>query len=203
MEFVIIYLLVNVLIGAAACFFGKKLFYVMLGLLVFLGVFNIALSSTDGSALSFVIAAVLGVAAALLSKYVYKAGVFLVGFLAGAALGFVVTMLLPQEATDFLGVIMVVAGLLLGLAAAHWTDLAVRLGTAWSGASFLVPNVLAAVLAFGTLTSIAVSGDAMGSFDALTSYIGGEFSALYSTPILIGTIVLTIAGSIVQSRLED
>ena len=203
MEFVIIYLLVNVLIGAAACFFGKKLFYVMLGLLVFLGVFNIALSSTDGSALSLVIGAVLGVAAALLSKYVYRAGVFLVGFLAGAALGFVVTMLLPQDASNFLGVIMVVAGLLLGLAAAHWTDLAVRLGTAWSGASFLVPNVLAAVLAFGSLTALAVPGDATGTFGALSAYIGGDFSSAYGTPILVGTIALTIIGSFVQSRLED
>lgn len=203
MEFVVIYLLVNVIVGAAACFFGKKLFYLMLGLLVFLGVFNIALSSTDGSVLSYVIGAVLGVAAALLSKYVYKAGVFLVGFLAGAALGFVVTMLLPQDASNFLGAIMIVAGLLLGLAAAHWTDLAVRLGTAWSGASFLVPNVLAAVLAFGSLTALAVPGDATGTFGALSAYIGGDFSAAYGTPILVGTIALTIVGSIVQSRLED
>lgn len=203
MEFVVIYLLVNVIVGAAACFFGKKLFYLMLGLLVFLGVFNIALSSTDGSVLSYVIGAVLGVAAALLSKYVYKAGVFLVGFLAGAALGFVVTMLLPQDASNFLGAIMIVAGLLLGLAAAHWTDLAVRLGTAWSGASFLIPNVLAAVLAFGSLTALAVPGDATGTFGALSAYIGGDFSAAYGTPILVGTIALTIVGSIVQSRLED
>ena len=203
MEFVLIYLLVNVIVGAAACFFGKKLFYLMLGLLVFLGVFNVALSSTDGSVLSYVIGAVLGVAAALLSKYVYKAGVFLVGFLAGAALGFVVTMLLPQDASNFLGVIMVVAGLLLGLAAARWTDLAVRLGTAWSGASFLVPNVLAAVLAFGSLTALAVPGDATGTFGALSSYIGGDFSSAYGTPILVGTIALAIVGSIVQSRLED
>ena len=203
MEFVVIYLLVNVIVGAAACFFGKKLFYLMLGLLVFLGVFNVALSSTDGSVLSYVIGAVLGVAAALLSKYVYKAGVFLVGFLAGAALGFVVTMLLPQDASNFLGVIMAVAGLLLGLAAARWTDLAVRLGTAWSGASFLVPNVLAAVLAFGSLTALAVPGDATGTFGALSSYIGGDFSSAYGTPILVGTIALAIVGSIVQSRLED
>lgn len=203
MEFVVIYLLVNVIVGAAACFFGKKLFYLMLGLLVFLGVFNVALSSTDGSVLSYVIGAVLGVAAALLSKYVYKAGVFLVGFLAGAALGFVVTMLLPQDASNFLGVIMVVAGLLLGLAAARWTDLAVRLSTAWSGASFLVPNVLAAVLAFGSLTALAVPGDATGTFGALSSYIGGDFSSAYGTPILVGTIALAIVGSIVQSRLED
>lgn len=203
MEFVVIYLLVNVIVGAAACFFGKKLFYLMLGGLVFLGVFNIALSATDGSVLSYVIGAVLGVLAALLSKYVYKAGVFLVGFLAGAALGFVVTMLLPQDASNFLGVIMVVAGLLLGLAAARWTDLAVRLGTAWSGASFLVPNVLAAVLAFGSLTALAVPGDATGTFGALSSYIGGDFSSAYGTPILVGTIALAIVGSIVQSRLED
>lgn len=203
MEFVIAYLLVNVLVGVAACFFGKKLFYLMLGLLVFLGVFNIGLTSTDGSVLSLVIAAVLGVAAALLSKYVYKAGVFLVGFIAGAALGFVVAMLMPQEATNFLGVIMVVAGLLLGLAAAHWTDLAVRLGTAWTGASFVVPNVLAAVLAFGSLTAVAVAGDAMASFDALSAYIGGEFSAAYGTPILVGSLVLAIVGFVVQGRLED
>ena len=203
MELVIAYLLINIAVGVLACFFGRRLFYLVLGLLVFLGVFNIALSSTEGSTLSYVIAAVLGVVAALLSKYVYKAGVFLVGFLAGAALGFVVTMLLPQDASNFLGVIMVVAGLLLGLAAARWTDLAVRLGTAWSGASFLVPNVLAAVLAFGSLTALAVPGDATGTFGALSSYIGGDFSSAYGTPILVGTIALTIVGSIVQSRLED
>ena len=72
MELVIAYLLVNVAVGALACFFGKRLFYLVLGLLVFLGVFNVALSSTEGSTLSYVIAAVLGVVAALLSKYEYR-----------------------------------------------------------------------------------------------------------------------------------
>ena len=203
MEFVIVYLLVNIAAGAVACFFGKRLFYVVLGLLVFLGVFNIALSSTNGSALSFVIAAVLGVVAALLSKFVYRAGVFLVGFAAGAALGFVATMLLPQEAGDFLGVIMVVAGLLLGLAAARWSDLAVRVGTAWTGASFVVPNVLAAALAFGSLAALAVPGDATATFDALSTYIGGEFTSAYSTPVLVGTLVLTVAGVVVQAHQKD
>ncbi len=203
MEFVIVYLLVNIAAGAVACFFGKRLFYVVLGLLVFLGVFNIALSSTNGSALSFVIAAVLGVVAALLSKFVYKAGVFLVGFAAGAALGFVATMLLPQEAGDFLGVIMVVAGLLLGLAAAHWSDLAVRVGTAWTGATFVVPNVLAAVLALPALSALAVPGDATATFDALSAYIASDFSAAYGTAILVGTIALAIVGVVVQAHQKD
>ena len=203
MELVLVYLLVNIAAGALACFFGKRLFYVVLGLLVFLGVFNIALSSTEGSALSFAIAAVLGVVAALLSKFVYKAGVFLVGFAAGAALGFVVTMLMPEEAGDFLGVIMVVAGLLLGLAAYRWSDLAVRLGTAWTGATFVVPNVLAAALAFPALLELVVPGDATGTFDALSAYIGGDFSAAYGTAILVGTLALAVVGSVVQAHQKD
>lgn len=202
MEFVILYLLVNIAAGAAACFFGKKLFYVLLGALVFIGVFNVALGSTDASPVSLAIGAVLGVVAALLSKYAYKAGVFIVGLLAGAALGFIVTMLLPQEATDYLGIIMVVAGVLLGLAAVHWADAAVRFDTAWAGSSFLVPNVLATVLAFGQLATCAVPGDALATFDSLTAFVGGDFAAAYATPILVGTIALTIVGSIVQTRTE-
>lgn len=200
MEFVILYLLVNIAAGAAACFFGKRLFYVLLGVLVFLGVFNVALGSTDASPASLVIGAVLGVVAALLSKFAYKAGVFIVGLVSGAALGFIVTMLLPQEAADYLGVIMLVAGVLLGLAAVRWADAAVRLGTAWAGASFLVPNVLAAVLAFGQLAERAVPGDALATFDSLTAFVGGDFAAAYATPILVGTIVLAIAGSVIQTR---
>ena len=203
MEFVIAYLLVNIVAGVLACFFGRRLFYVVLGLLVFLGVFNIALTSTDGSTLSLVIAAVLGVAAALLSKFVYRAGVFLVGFIAGAALGFVVTMLLPEEAADFLWVIVVVAGLLVGLAAARWSDLAVRLGTAWTGAAYVVPNVLAAALAFPELSALAVPGDATATFDALSAYIAGDFSAAYGTAILLGTIVLAVVGTVVQAHQKN
>lgn len=202
MEFVILYLLVNIAAGAAACFFGKRLFYVLLGVLVFIGVFNVALGSTDASPVSLAIGAVLGVVAALLSKYAYKAGVFIVGLVSGAALGFIVTMLLPREAADYLGVIMVVAGVLLGLAAVRWADAAVRIGTAWAGSSFLVPNVLAAVLAFGELAARAVPGDALATFDSLTAFVGGDFAAAYATPILVGTIALTIVGSIVQTRTE-
>lgn len=202
MEFVILYLLVNIAAGAAACFFGKKLFYVLLGVLVFIGVFNVALGSTDASPVSLAIGAVLGVVAALLSKYAYKAGVFIVGLVSGAALGFIVTMLLPREAADYLGVIMVVTGVLLGLAAVRWADAAVRFGTAWAGSSFLVPNVLATVLAFGELAERAVPGDALATFDSLTAFVGGDFAAAYATPILVGTIALTIVGSIVQTRTE-
>ncbi len=202
MEFVILYLLVNIAAGAAACFFGKRLFYVLLGVLVFIGVFNVALGSTDASPVSLAIGAVLGVVAALLSKYAYKAGVFIVGLVSGAAFGFIVTMLLPREAADYLGVIMVVAGVLLGLAAVRWADAAVRIGTAWAGSSFLVPNVLATVLAFGELAARAVPGDALATFDSLTAFVGGDFAAAYATPILVGTIALTVVGSIVQTRTE-
>lgn len=35
MGLVVVYLLANIVVGAIACFFGKRLFYVVLGLLVF------------------------------------------------------------------------------------------------------------------------------------------------------------------------
>ena len=203
MEFVIVYLLVNILAGAAACFFGKRLFFVMLGALVFLGVFNLALGATDASPVSLVVAAALGVTAALLSKYAYKVAVFLAGFVAGAALGFLVAMLFADQLSNYLGLVMVIAGVLVGLAGARWSDMIVRWGTAWTGATFVVPNVLAAALAFGPLAERAVPGDAMATFDALSGFIGGEFAAAYGTPILVGTVVLAVAGAIVQTKVHD
>ena len=203
MEFVIVYLLVNILAGAAACFFGKRLFFVMLGALVFLGVFNLALGATDASPVSLVVAAALGVTAALLSKYAYKVAVFLAGFVAGAALGFLVAMLFADQLSNYLGLVMVIAGVLVGLAGARWSDMIVRWGTAWTGATFVVPNVLAAALVFGSLAERAVPGDAMATFDALSGFIGGEFAAAYGTPILVGTVVLAVAGAIVQTKVHD
>lgn len=200
MEFVILYLLVNIAVGAIACFMGKKLFYVMLGALVFLGVFNIGMSTSDGSPVSLIVALVLGVVAALLSKYAYKAGVFLIGCAAGAALGFVVSLFLPQEYAGYSMVVLALAAILLGLAALKWCDFFVRVGTAYTGATFAVPNVLATVLAFGELTALAVPADSLATFNALSDYIANDFASLYGTPIFLGTLILTIAGSIVQRR---
>lgn len=199
MEFVILYLLVNIVAGALACFMGKRLFYIMLGVLMFLGVFNIGLTATDGSPVSLVIATVVGIIAALLSKFAYKAGVFLVGFAAGAALGFFVGMLIP-DFSAYLWLIMLVAGVVIGFAAVNWCDLFVRLGTAYVGATFIASNAIAAVTAFPQLVARAVPGDAMGTFDALSGFIGGDFSAEFATPILVATVVLTIAGVIVQGN---
>lgn len=200
MEFVILYLLVNIAVGAIACFMGKKLFYVMLGALVFLGVFNIGMSTSDGSPVSLIVALVLGVVAALLSKYAYKAGVFLIGCAAGAALGFVVSLFLPQEYAGYSMVVLALAAILLGLSALKWCDFFVRVGTAYTGATFVVPNVLAAVLAFGELTALAVPADSLATFNALSDYIANDFASLYGTSIFLGTLILTIAGSIVQQR---
>ena len=120
MELVIVYLLANVLVGAAACFFGRRLFFLMLGALVFLGTFELALSSSDASAASLVVAAALGVVAALLSKFAYRAAAFLMGrtakvvcrVVAIAALAFValaaVPVFLPDSGQAFLGPTVIV-----------------------------------------------------------------------------------------------
>ena len=48
----------------------------------------------------------------------------------------------------------------------------------------------------------AAPGNALATFDSLTALVGGDFAAAYATPILVGTIALTIVGSIVQTRTE-
>lgn len=200
MEFVLLYLLVNIAVGAIACFFGKKLFYLMLGALVFLGVFNMGLSVTDGSPVALVLAIALGVIAALLSKYAYKVGVFLMGCVAGAALGFVISILLPAEMADYSMIVIVVLAIVCALGALHWCDLFVRWGMAYSGATFMSSNLLAAIFAFTSLSALAVSDDMLATFDALSSYIAGPFSAAYATPIFVATLVLTVVGAVVQKH---
>lgn len=200
MEYVALYLLANVAIGLAACLLGKRLFYLVLGLVVFLVVFDAGLSSSEGSVVSLVVAVALGLVAALLSRYAYKAGVFLVGFVAGAALAFLVTLPMSAEVTAYAPVVTVVVGALCGLAAVRWSDLFVRLGTAYAGATLAVPPALAAVLEPGTLGALAVPGDALATFDALSAHVGGSFLEAHATSVLVLTLALTVVGAIAQGR---
>ena len=200
MEFVLLYILVNVAIGAAACFFGKRLFYVVLGILVFVGVFNVALSTGDGSPVAFGIAAAVGLGAAFLSRFAYKAGVFLIGAFAGAALGFLVAMLLPGEASSYLAIIMLASAVLVGLAALRWCDLFIRLSTAYAGATLIATNGLALLTKWVALADLAVPGQPAETFQELSSYISGPFSEEYAQMLLVATIALTVAGVIVQKK---
>ena len=90
----ILYFAVSLLIGILACFFGKKMFFQVFAAVAFLVVFDIALTRGDGTTLTLIIAVLLGVAAAFLSKYLYKLSVFLLGDLAGAGIGSLLSTLL-------------------------------------------------------------------------------------------------------------
>ena len=199
----LLYIVANIAIGAAACFFGKRLFYIVLGILVFVGVFNIALSAGDGSPVALGIAAAVGIGAALLSRFAYKAGVFLIGAFAGAALGFLIAMLLPGEASSYLVIIMAVSAVLVGLAALRWCDLFIRLGTAYAGATLLATNGMALATKWVALADLAVPGDAAATFEALSAYISGPFSEANAQMLLIATIVLTVAGVVVQKATAE
>lgn len=165
--------------------------------------FNIALSFGDGSLAAFGVAAALGLGAALLSRFAYKAGVFLIGAFAGAALGFLIAMLLSGEASSYLAVIMIVASLLVGLAALRWCDFFIRLGTAYTGATLLATNGLALLTKWIALAGLAMPGCPHETFEALSAYISGPFSEANAQMLLVATIVLTIIGSIVQKVTSD
>lgn len=204
MEFMLLYIVANIAIGAAACFFGKRLFYIVLGILVFVGIFNIALSAGDGSPVALGIAAAVGLGAALISRFAYKAGVFLIGAFAGAALGFLIAMLLPDEVSSYLVIIITaVSAVLVGLAALRWCDLFIRLGTAYAGATLLATNGLALATKWVALADLAMPGNPTGTFEALSAYISGPFSEANAQTLLIATIVLTVAGVFVQKATAE
>lgn len=201
MEVALLYLIVSVLVGALACFYGRRLFFVMLGLLVFVNVFDAMLASAGATEGALVVAALAGVAAALLSRFAYRVGAFLVGFVAGLTLATLLcAALLPVGASVPVWVVALVAGVLVGLLAMRFSDVAVALATAWSGASMLVPSLLATTLAGDSVAALAVPGDVMATLDAVSAYVSGAFTAAHSSEVLVGTVVLAVAGAVFQLR---
>ena len=127
----ILYFAVSLLIGILACFFGKKMFFQVFAAVAFLVVFDIALTRGDGTTLTLIIAVLLGVAAAFLSKYLYKLSVFLLGALAGAGIGSLLSTLLASQIGSYSWAVILGCAMLLGFCALRWGKLFIIGSTAY------------------------------------------------------------------------
>ena len=81
MTSIIIYLAISMLFGIISCFFGRKLYFPIMMLTVFIAVVSISFSLFDFTAEVVAITCIVGIIAALLAKFIYKLGVFLMGCL--------------------------------------------------------------------------------------------------------------------------
>lgn len=197
---VLLYLAVSILIGAAACFWGKKLFFQVFAAIVFLAVYDVAMSYGDQSVLAILIAILVALAAALLSKYLYKLSVFLLGALAGAGIGELLVLLFSEQLSAYQWPVIIALALVLGLCAVRWSKLIIILSTAYTGASLLAPSACFLVLRFSSLKTLDFGDttDLVGVFGRMSAYLSGDFHDANAQTILIVTVCATIAGFLFQ-----
>lgn len=193
-----IYLAVSILIGALACFWGKKLFFQVFSAIVFLVVYDLAMSFGDASTLAILIAILLGIGAAFLSKYLYKVSVFLLGAVVGAALGELAVAIFPAELGPYHWPVVIVLGVILGLCAIRWSKLFIILSTAYTGASILSAPATFLALNYASLRGYAAQESIMATAGRMSAYLSGSFADAHSQTLLTVTILLTLAGFLVQ-----
>ena len=196
MTAIIIYLLISLALGAVSCFFGKKIFFTMLAATVFFNVFKAMLARGHDGVWPLVLAVAAGVLAALLAKFLYKTGVFLIGFVAGAGLGLLLCGFLPAGATTLRWVIVLAVAVVAGVCAIKWCNLFIMLATAYNGASLLAVPLLFFVVDIRRLLDFFVGEEATVSH--LNSYLTGSFSTENAALILVVTILLAAAGFFYQ-----
>lgn len=198
MPAVIIYLLISLAIGALSCFFGKKFFFVMLAATVFFNVYKLVISK-GGSGFGMVILAIAaGVIAAILAKFLYRTGVFLIGFVAGAGLGALLCGFLPETVLNYRWVVILAVALVIGVCAIKWCNLFMMLATAYSGATLLALPLSFLIMDITRLREFFTGANA--TVEHLNGYLHGAFStdAKNATLILVFTIVLTVCGFFYQ-----
>jgi hypothetical protein len=190
----IITALIAILIGIANCFFGYRIFRILLGILGFIGgalaglviiqalVLGGSISSS-GALLYYILAALVGGAiGAVLLIFVYFIGVFLLGAAAGFVIGYVAALALNAN-DDVALIAAVVLALAGGILALILQRVIIIIATAISGALYIVSGI--AALVSPALVTRTMSGQ--------TPAIDTAF-----TIMLIGWVVLSIAGMVVQ-----
>lgn len=197
---VIVYLAFSIAAGIVSCLWGRRLYYLILSLSVFFAVFQLVLAGSDSSVLAVIIAVVFGAAAALLAKFLYKFSVFLLGLLAGAGLGFLISLFIPENASDYNWIIILAAALICGACAVKWNDLFIIISTAYNGANMVALPACFLVMEFSKIQEFVSTDE---SVNALSSYLTGDFSNQNGSAILIVTLAICAAGIIFQKKISS
>lgn len=209
MAYVVLFLAANLVVGALACFFGRRAFYLALGALVFVLAFELGLNASDGSPAAPVVALVAGVAAGALARRFLRAGVFLGGAVVGLLLG-VTLAFSPLVGAGLLDggsdkgplvlVVLVVCVVGIGALAVALSDLAIRAGTALAGAALIVRAVLATLFSTHALLDAAVAGDPLASLDAMRCVASLPVAAVPQWLVALAVLALAAVGFVAQGR---
>jgi hypothetical protein len=190
----IIAALISILIGIANCFFGYRIFRILLGIIGFIAgalagvaivqalVTNGTISSSSQLLYSVLAALIGGALGAVLLIFAYFIGVFLLGAFTGLALGYTIAQALRAE-TTVVWIVAVVLGLVGGVLAVILQRVILIIATAIGGALYIVA---------GFALLLAPRND--------LAALQRQLEAQETTSILVAVFwfVLAVAGMIVQ-----
>lgn len=195
-----IYIAGSLVLGVLACFYGKKFYFPVLMALVWLGTVAVGMALLGVSRQSFAVSAVVGAVLALLARFLYKLGVFLLGAALGAGAGLLLAPLLPPQAQAYGWVLALALALLFGVCATRWCLVFIMASTAHSGAAALAAPVLFLLTEGQALPRHIHPDGLVHTMLGLQQYLHGAFAAQHSTALLAATLALTLAGFLVQLR---
>lgn len=197
---VIIYIVISMLFGVISCFLGKKLYFPIMMLTVFLAVVAISFSFFEVTATNAAITVVVGALAALLARFIYKLGVFLLGCLLGANLGNYLALMLPESSGNYHTYFIIAIALIVGICALKWCDILIMAATAYNGAGIMAVPLYFLVVEFRQLENYAISADMNLTVLNLSQYLSGDFAAQNAQELMIITVVIAVIGFICQYR---
>lgn len=199
MGFLFGYLAVIAVLGLLICFKGRDLFRPAVAIVAFAAVFTIVTGSIGTDENSMITALLAGIIAALLSGFVFKLGVFLIGLLTGIIAGSFLTEFIPVEFANKQILFIIVCALILGFLAVKFLNIMISVCTALTGGvliavpcSFLIYNLKELALYQATDPETTISN--------VNKILMGGFMTDHLDVILAASAVLFLVGLIVQMK---
>lgn len=193
--------IVSILIGIAFCFFGYRIFRILLAILGFLGgalagvaaaqAIMLAQETAGNPTLYLILGGVIGgIIGAVLLYFLYIVGIFLLGASLGAILAAAIVRLLTNDQTA-LTVAVIGLGLLGGILAIVLQRVLIIIATSFSGAQAIVSGVT--ILLNPRQGLPLATGPISSQFQGITAP-----APTMNIVALVAWLVLAIAGMVVQ-----
>lgn len=195
-----IYIAANIIFGLISCFFGKKLYFPILMITVFISAVTLGVSACGTEAEVWIYSALAGIAAAVLARFLYKLGVFFMGGILGGGLGMLLAAVFMPSIKDYHWVIAAALAAVFGICAVRWNSIFIMASTAYNGAVTASAPLCLLAIEFRSLGRF-ISADGIAAASAgISRYLNGSFSEQNSFLLFIVTVILTAAGFIYQRR---
>jgi Domain of unknown function (DUF4203) len=185
---ILIVSLVAIVLGLLNCFFGYRLFKILLGIYGFVlgAIFGAVIAGglASGNTIVMIVAALAGglLGAGLMVAF-YFLGVFVVGAVAGALLAGSIGTALGVDLPTF---VVIIVAIIVGLVALALQKIVIVLATAFSGAWLVIDGGMALISGRAVFLTRAVNAP---NIERVTQL---------SLPVLILWLALGIAGALVQ-----